>query len=577
MAGGKVHTLDRAELDAEARHLVYGEPEFESVEEAKEYLDVRRKAERDQYRQERVAELEQEERRYEVSAEGRSLRAQAKASEIKDVRAKLDATADGRIHSAAGIVLGKRPDERLNDADFKAFRNAANAAVAESELADKLGKLQRREQRKAKDLKVIAEPSPYEKGSPHSWVADSLTQRDPDLRSFFGMRASGSDMSEAAVDERLQKHGEDINHAMLKRSKYGKRIEKILRESRRQEDAVLHEQSYKKDLWAYRKAGLAEARAFTTGGGATAAASSSASPFVPPAFLIDSVWAPFRSPYRAFADQCNMDTPLPEWGMEVYLTIVTTGTTVTTQTEGSGVSEGDPVTNFASSPIGLKAGQITVTQQFIDRAGPGISGDQVLFQQIRQQLDAQVDVYAITQALASAVPVLNNGAFAVTSASGVGGFLKDLKTAKNSLHDTAGVRLRGTHAFAFGDFVDYVTAYADAQGRPLFSPSLDTNRLPIQSKGDPLAEGYSGYVVNGLALFADDNVPASGADAQIIVCRPDTILQLEGAPIPYLYPPSVAGSLEGILGLRQYVATIARFPSGVATISGSAYTATTFA
>ena len=267
--------------------------------------------------------------------------------------------------------------------------------------------------------------------------------------------------------------------------------------------------------------------------------------------------------------------------MEVYLTTVTSGTTAGTEAELAGVAEGDPVATLASSPVVTKAGQVTLTQQFLDRAGaPGMSGDQILFEQIRQQLDAQVDQYPSAQAVAGAQAVTNSGAFALATVTGVGGFLKDVKSAKNLLHDTAGVRLRGTHMFATGDFVDFIGSYSDAGGRPVFSPHYDNNYLPVRAGADNDpggAEGYLGYIVNGLALVADDNIPASGSNTQIIVCKPSTILQLEGAPVSYVYPPSFAGSLDAVLGVRQYVSTIARFPSGVSVISGSAYAASTFA
>ena len=243
------------------------------------------------------------------------------------------------------------------------------------------------------------------------------------------------------------------------------------------------------------------------------------------------------------------------------------------------MSETDPVAAFGSSAVTMKAGQIEVSYQFLDRAGPGISGDQALYEQIKQQLDAQIDVYAINQAIASAQTVTENSAFTVTTASGVGGFLGNLKSAKNKLHDTAGVRMKGTSAFVIGDLADYLSAYVDAQGRPLFSPTLDDNQLKLRAEGDPQAEGYTGYVLVGLALFQDDNIPNLGttSNTQVIVTRPETILQLEGAPIPYLYPPAVAGSLDAILGLRAYCATITRFKEGVSTITGSAYKASTFA
>lgn len=174
---------------------------------------------------------------------------------------------------------------------------------------------------------------------------------------------------------------------------------------------------------------------------------------------------------------------------------------------------------------------------------------------------------------------MNSGSFALTSASGVGGLLGDFKTAKNKLHDQAGTRIRATHAFAIGDLCDYIGSYADAQGRPVFSPSLDDNRLPVRSVGDQDAEGYSGFVLVGLALFADDSIPTTTTAnlTQIIVTRASEILQLSGPPIQYVMPQGVGGSLEAIIGVRQYCATVARFPSGVATIGGAAYAASTFA
>jgi hypothetical protein len=252
---------------------------------------------------------------------------------------------------------------------------------------------------------------------------------------------------------------------------------------------------------------------------------------------------------------------------------------VSTQSEGAEVSEGDPVSGFSSSSVVTKAGKINVSQQFLDRAGPGVQGDQVLFQQIKEQLDAQVDVFAITQALANAQEVNNAAAFTLTSASGVGGFVGDLKKAKNKLHDLQGQRLRGTHCFAIGDFVDHISSYADAQGRPVFSPSFDDNRLPIRSTGDTLAEGYSGYVLVGLALVADDNIPNLGTTGftQIIVTRPETILLLEGPAVPYCYPPSLANQLDAVLGLRSYVAVVLRFKEAVSTITGKTYEASQFA
>jgi hypothetical protein len=264
--------------------------------------------------------------------------------------------------------------------------------------------------------------------------------------------------------------------------------------------------------------------------------------------------------------------------MTAYIPAWTTGTTVGTHTEAGVVAEGDPVSGYVSGAVVEKAGQITVSQVFIDRAGPGIEGDVIAWTQLKEQLGAQVDAYAITQALAGAQTVSNSLAFALTTASGVGGLLGDLRKAKNLTRDAAGVRVQSTHCFATGDLVDFLTAYADAQGRPVFEPTFDDNLLPIRAGGDPDGEGYSGYVISGLALFSDDQIPTTTTAnfAQIIVTRPSKILQLESAPVSYLMPQGAAANLEAVMGVRQYVTTIARFPSAVAVIGGAAYQASNF-
>jgi hypothetical protein len=71
----------------------------------------------------------------------------------------------------------------------------------------------------------------------------------------------------------------------------------------------------------------------------------------------------------------------------------------------------------------------------------------------------------------------------------------------------------------------------------------------------------------------DDNIPASGADAQILVSAPDEAVLLMESPEPILtaFVQTAAANLEIVLNLRRYVVAINRHASGSATISGSAY------
>ena len=419
---------------------------------------------------------------------------------------------------------------------------------------------------------VTHEPGPYEAGSPASWVRDQLTVAEPGFATL------------PAIDEarsRLARHNFDIADAIDRGTDYGRQARRMIVESCRgaNPEPGYHEQAAGQYLEEVRS-GLrdAELRSLTTGGGMTASASGGGgAAVVAPAILLNQL-VTYRSPSRAVADQCSPEE-LPAYGMKISIPNVTTPPSVTVQTEGSPVSDTDPVMGLLTDSVQPFSGQVQVSQQLLDRAGPGISGDKVLFAQLKEMLDAQVDVHVITQILAGAQSVTNNGAFTLTTASGVGGWLGDLKKAKGLTRNTAGTRINSTHAFALGNFCDYVTSYADAQGRPIFSPALDDNRLPIRSVGDQNGESYTGYIVSSLALYSDDNLPNLGttSQTQVLVARPDTVSLFEQIPIPYCYPPSIAGSMLAICGLRSYAAAIPRYPSGAAVITGTAYNASTFA
>jgi hypothetical protein len=483
----------------------------------------------------------------------RAQRSRTAADELSLIRIRLASSAAGHLQRAAEqlVQAGNRP---LGDDGYRQFRSSVARVVDHATTDAQLAKLE--DEFRSRASVEVKPVDPYAKGSPHSWVQDVLADSDS------SPLATPADHDRA---DRLQRHAAIVTRAIDKRTRYGKALIRAhAEESRRDEDPVVGRQRVEREL-----------RALTTGGGATASASGGTAAFTTPAILLDE-WAKYRSPAATFIAQCDDSVELPPYGLNVYVPIVTTGTTVATDTEGSATSEGDPATSYASGAIVQKAGQLTVSQAVLDRVGPGISGDVVLFQQLKNQLAAQVDAYALTLVIANAATVTNSGSFALATTSGVGGFLGDVKKAKAKLTDTAGVRLRGTHVFALDDFVDFIGSYADAQARPVFSPAFDDNRLPIKSVGDGLAEGYSGYVVNGLALFGNSNIPNSSSNIQLVVCRPDTILHLEGPPVAYCYPQGAAAHLEAILGVRQYCTTIAKFATGVAVISGAAYAATNF-
>lgn len=487
-------------------------------------------------------------------------------STIDTIRRKLRRTAEGALENAASITRGFE-ETRLSKDDYAAFQRQVNFALSDLAADEQFRKAAKRERRAAAAVQV-REPEVYGKGSPHSWIRDVLVAQDANLAESLlaNVRRGDSDLSSEAVQQRLGRHAAEVRHAVQTRNKYGRRIIAQCRERSRGEDEVQNRRRFEEEL-----------RALTTGGGATATASSEAAAFVAPAILLDC-FASFRSPFASFASQCEQQ-PLPDYGMNVYIAHLTGGGEVTTQTEGSAVAEKVPTTGLLKSAIVNKAGQVEVTNQFLDRVGPGIGGDELIFKQLAEQVRSEIDSYALSQVLAGAAEVTNSGSFEFSQTSGVGGFVGDIRKAKNKLATTAGTRIMGTHLFAPSQLINYCEAYATSTGGPVFSPELDDNRLPIRSEGDPRGEGYTGYVLSQLAVFTDDNLPEYGTTSnyQVVVARPDTVVVFKSTPIFYLFPQTLAGSLEALIGVRQYTATIPRWPEGVCTITGAAYAASHFA
>ena len=406
------------------------------------------------------------------------------------------------------------------------------------------------------DIRVLSEPRTYSLRSPHSYVLDVA-------------RIARDGWSNSGAAARMTRYGQELACEIDAGSREGRRAERALRASCRESNASKHEQTFRDTL--------RELRNLPTGGGVTVSASGgSAAAFVSPFFMWQE-WAPYRGIDRTFADQTNR-LPLPSFGMQVYLPYFTSGTGVTAQTEGQAVAETDPGLGLqASGAVQTLAGQITLTQQVQDRAASGGgSFDRVMGEQLLEQLDQQVDVYTLTQALAAASTVIGNSSFSMS------GLYQDLARGREQLTDMGGTRLRPSHLFTTSDFYSYVTRQIDTSGRPILQPWF-TPGVPLEDMGStdderdgPNWSRFTGNVLPGSLLwFTDDNIPTFGTtnETQLIISSPqDSVLLLEDDPVMTAFPETnLAGSLEVILTLRQYTAVIVRHAFGTASVTGVAY------
>lgn len=315
----------------------------------------------------------------------------------------------------------------------------------------------------------------------------------------------------------------------------------------------------------------------TTGGGATASASGGGgAAFVSPVILALSDYAPYREYGRAFIDQANRQ-PLPEYGMEVYLPHVTGPAAVASQTEAGAVAETDPTFGYLSAGLITEAGQVTVSQQQLDRTGPGFAFDRMIFDQLERDYAPKVDLYTLNQVLAVATSQSYTGTFALSAASGSGGFYGQVSKAKAAIRTAAGTILNPTHLFMQPSRWEFIAAWADTQGRALVVPDYagPFNALANSADGDAGIEGRTGARFNGLPVFADANIPNLGTtttDQALVACMSE-VWVFEGNPVHRVLPQTLGGNLQTILQRYSYIAVLVRYPAGIVSINGTAMTA----
>ncbi|HEX5347844.1 MAG TPA: phage major capsid protein [Pseudonocardiaceae bacterium] len=417
----------------------------------------------------------------------------------------------------------------------------------------------------------VNEARTYEEGSPHSYVADLV-------RAFGGPQWKGH--NEAV--RRLNQHEYEVAVEISRGSKEGKRALRLLRESHRTENGadarrIIEEMRERGNAGAGRgREGLGEHRAMDT-------TASSGGSFTTPVYIVPE-YAPYREAGRAFIDQCN-GQPMPDYGMTVFIPHVTSPAGVAAQVgQNSGITENDPNAGYLSANITTEAGQVPVSQQLLDRAGPNFSYDKMVFDQLNRDYAPKVDTYVLTQALAGAGTITYTDASGFTlgarSTPGTGGFYGKVSGAKAAVRTGAGVVMNPTHLFVQPNRWEYISGWVDSNGRPAVVPDYagPFNAMAGGSRdGDAGIEGATGYRLNGLPAFQDLNIPAPGTGAdQAVVGNLTEVYVFEGDLVPRVIPQTYAANLSVLLQVYAYIAVIVRYPTAIQTIAGSGMASITF-
>lgn len=389
----------------------------------------------------------------------------------------------------------------------------------------------------------VREPRTYSKDSPHSYFADVARAQN------FLMK------DHAGAKERLARHAVELQGELRSNisSRESRYIMSAAQTSVRSADP---------------RASQTELRGMTTGSG-------SGLSFVTPEYIVQQ-YRLFREYPPAVMEQLPVQH-VPEYGMTINLPALTGPAAVAVQTEGTSLTETDPTGSYLTAALSTFAGQITVSQQLIDRAGPSVAFDQVCYAQMRQEFDGAIDLACINAATAGASTIVDSTVYA--QATFIPNLFGDLYNAGQKLETAAGTKLRPTHAFFMPTPWNFIASQTGTDVRPILLPNSNPNHdMPMRkSEDDPAPGGYTGYNFGNVPAFVDGNIPAVSGNAQIVVLNSSSIYPFDGDPIVTAWDKTLGNQLQVVIRMHGYAGFIVVFPLGVCQISGAAYsTAPTF-
>ena len=302
-----------------------------------------------------------------------------------------------------------------------------------------------------------------------------------------------------------------------------------------------------------------------------AVTSSNFSGLVVPQYLTDMA-APLRRAGRPLADVANK-MPLPESGLTITISKITTGTSTGVQTEGSAVSE----TNIDDTQLDISvktiAGQQTVSRQAIER-GTGV--DAIVMNDLSASYATTLDGLLTADLLSNAGQSVSYTDASPTVAELYPKLLDAIQKVQTNYYGGPNLIVMHPRRLA------WILAALDSSNRPLAVPA-PVAMNPISS-GDGLAVyGNSGYQIAGIPVLTDANVTvANGAGTNedaIFVTNTNEINLWEqpASPLMLRFDQPSAASLNILVVVYGYVAhNVTRYANAHAKITGTGLVTPTF-
>ena len=297
-----------------------------------------------------------------------------------------------------------------------------------------------------------------------------------------------------------------------------------------------------------------------------------------PQFLTDLA-APFARAGRPFLDVARKHQ-LPDAGLTISLSKVTTGSSTAVQSEGAAVSE----TNIDDTKLDISvvtvAGQQNVSRQAIER---GTNVDSLVMADLVSAYHTNLDSLFVTTSATSLMNTITQVVTYTDSSPTVAELYPKLADAIQRIQ---------TNYFAGPNFIlmhprrlAFILAALDGQNRPLAVPVPNFNGQPAFASGNgaPMY-GNSGYTILGLPVITDANVTTAngtGTNEDVIILGNSQEAHLweqgSGEPMMLRFEQPKAAELDLTMVVYGYSAfTANRYPNAFALIGGTGLVTPTF-
>jgi len=294
---------------------------------------------------------------------------------------------------------------------------------------------------------------------------------------------------------------------------------------------------------------------------------------VVPQFLTELA-APFARAGRPVADIARKHQ-LPDSGLTISISRVTTGSSTAAQSEGAAVSETNMDDTKLDITVQTIAGQQTVSRQALER-GTGV--DALVMNDLISAYHTSLDATVVTSLTGAITQVVTYTDASPTVAELYPKLLDGVQRIQTNFFGGPNVIIMHPRRLAS------ILSALDSQNRPLAVPVMNGAQNAIAVGDGSVVYGNSGYSIAGYPVVTDANVTTTngaGTNEDVIIIANTQELHLweegNGAPMYLRFDQPKAAELDVLAVVYGYSAfTAGRYPNAAALIGGTGLVTPTF-